>query len=209
MIDRRLIVVAAAGILIALVAIVRVATNKPQDYASQVAAAVVMRPAPNFEALDADNHLVRLGSWLGRHRIIVVFFDGDHGADNDPDLLRLRDRFAELQALDVKVVGVTAAIPQVNRAAMERAGGPFPFPLVSDVDPQSPEGTLRIHRHWGRLDTVNNKPLSGTFLIDRKGQVAYIGPIPKPFENADQILDVLRVGTAAAGGPGASTMGSE
>lgn len=191
MIDRRLVVVLAAGVLIAIVSIVRISTNKPHDYAAQVAAASVMRPAPNFEALDSDNHLVRLSAWLGRHRIIVVFFDGERGADQDPDLLRLRDRFAELKAHDVKVVGVTAAIPQVNRAAMERAGGPFPFPLVSDVDPQSAEGTLRIHRHWGRLDTVTNQPLSGTFFIDRKGQVAYVGPIPKPYDNVDQIMDEI------------------
>ena len=191
MIDRRFIAVLAAGVLIGFVSIARVMTNKPQDYATQVAAATVMRPAPGFEALDAENHLVRLGTWLGRHRIIVIFFDGDQGADNDVDLLRLRDRFAELQAHDVKVVGVTVAIPQVNRAAMERAGGLFPFPLVSDVDPQSPEGTLRIHRHWGRLDSVTEKPLPGAFLIDRKGQVAYVGPIPKPYDNVDQIIDLI------------------
>ena len=74
---------------------------------------------------------------------------------------------------------------------MERAGGAFPFPLVSDVDFQSPEGTLRIHRHWGRLDSVTETPLKGLFLIDRKGQVAYVGPIPKPYENIDQIFDLL------------------
>lgn len=189
--DWRLLLVIAAGILIAIVSITRVATDKPQSYESQVAAAVVMRPAPGFEALDADNHLVRLSAWLGRHRIIVIFFDGEQGADNDADVLRLRDRYAELKAHDVKVVGVTASIPQTNRAAMERAGGPFPFPLVSDVDPQSPEGTLRIHRHWGRLDAVADKPLSGSFLIDRKGQVAYVGPIPKPYDNVEQIIDLV------------------
>ena len=191
MIDRRFVVVLAAGALIAIVSVVRVAINKPQKYEEQVAAATIMRPAPGFEALDANNHLVRLGAWLGRHRIIVVFFDGEQGADNDSDLLRLRDRFSELQSQDVKVVGVTAAIPQVNRMAMERAGGEFPFPLVSDVDPQSPEGMLRIHRHWGRLDAVTEKPLSGAFLIDRKGQVAYVGPIPKPYDSIDQIFDSL------------------
>jgi peroxiredoxin len=189
--DRRFLAVLAIGALIAVVCVVRVAINQPQNYENQVAAATVMRPAPTFEALDAHNHLVRLGSWLGRHRIIVVFFDGERGADTDSDLLRLRDRYAELQTQDVKVVAVTASIPQVNRAAMERAGGDFPFPLVSDVDPQSPEGTLRIHRHWGRLDTVTEKPLAGSFLIDRKGQVAYVGPIPKPYENVEKILDSL------------------
>ncbi|WP_010586662.1 redoxin domain-containing protein [Schlesneria paludicola] len=189
--DRRLLLVVAAGILIGLVCVVRVLINKPLDYEQQVAAATVMRPAPPFEALDAENHLVRLASWLGRHRIIVLFFNGERGADQDSDLLRLRDRYAELQSQDVKVVGVTTALPQENRAAMERAGGAFPFPLVSDFDPQSPEGMLRIHRHWGRMDPSNEKPLSGAFLIDRKGQVAHLGSIPKPYDNVDQIFDLL------------------
>lgn len=189
--DRRLLVVVAAGILIGLVCVIRIATNKPLDYEQQVAAATVMRPAPPFEALDSENHLVRLASWLGRHRIIVLFFNGERGADQDADLLRLRDRYPELQAQDVKVVGVTTALPQENRAAMERAGGAFPFPLVSDFDPQSPEGMLRIHRHWGRMDPTNEKPLSGAFLVDRKGQVAHLGSIPKPYDNVDQIFDVL------------------
>ena len=189
--DRRFGFVLAMGAFIAGACVVRVAINRPQNYADQVAAAAVMRPAPGFEALDSGSRLVRLGAWLGRHRIIVVFFDGERGADLDPDLLRLRDRFAELQAADVKVVGVSASIPQVNRAAMERAGGDFPFPLVSDFDPQSPEGTLRIHRHWGRLDSVADKPLTGVFLIDRAGQVAYVGPIPKPYDNVDKVLEAI------------------
>ena len=190
--DRRLLAVVVAGILIAITASVRIAINRPQDYASQVVAATVMRPAPGFEALDAENHLVRLGAWLGRHGVIVVFFDGEQGADVNPDLLHLRDRMAELKSMDIKVVAVTAAIPQVNRAAMNRAGGIFPFPIVSDVDPQSSEGNLRIHRHWGRLDSVTNLPLGGVFFIDRKGQVAYVGPIPKPYDNVDQILNALK-----------------
>lgn len=192
MIDRRLIVVLILGVLVLVVSVARVATNQPQNYEAQVAAATVMRPAPTFEALDADNHLVRLATWLGRHRIIVIFFDGDLGADQDADLLRLRDRFAELQAMDVKVIGVTPAAPQFNRDAMNKAGGPFPFPLVSDIDPQSAEGFLRIHRHWGRLDPISEKPLTGAFLIDRAGMVAYVGPIPKPYDNVDQIFDVLK-----------------
>ena len=190
--DRRLIFVLALGVLIALVTIARIVTNQPQTYEEQVAAAVMMRPAPGFEALDSEGHLVRLSAWLGRHRIILVFFDGERGADQDADLLKLRDRFAELKDTDVKIVGVTLSIPQVNRAAMDRAGGTFPFPLVSDIDFQSPEGTMRIHRHWGRLDAIGEQPLKGVFLIDRKGQVAYVGPIPKPYDNVDQVIEILK-----------------
>ncbi len=190
--DRRLIFVLALGVLIAIVTIARIVTNQPQTYEEQVAAAVMMRPAPGFEALDSEGHLVRLSAWLGRHRIILVFFDGERGADQDADLLKLRDRFAELKETDVKIVGVTLSIPQINRAAMDRAGGTFPFPLVSDIDFQSPEGTMRIHRHWGRLDAIGEQPLKGVFLIDRKGQVAYVGPIPKPYDNVDQVIEILK-----------------
>ncbi|MBC8114583.1 MAG: redoxin domain-containing protein [Candidatus Saccharimonas sp.] len=192
--DRRVLIPIVAGIIIAVVSTWRVMTNKPQDYAAQVKAAVIMRPVSgfrgDFEALDSDNRLVRLGGFLGRHRVIVLFFDGEVGADKDTELLRLRNRFAELNAHDVKIIAVSAALPQENRAAMtaERAG-PFPFPLVSDFDPTSPEGALRIHRRWGRIDAQTGKPLTGAFAIDRKGQVLFAGDSPKPMENVDRAVE--------------------
>ena len=51
---------------------------------------------------------------------------------------------------------------------------------------------MRIHRHWGRLDAIGEQPLKGVFLIDRKGQVAYVGPIPKPYDNVDQVIEILK-----------------
>ena len=109
----------------------------------------------------------------------------------DPSLLRLKELSAELKSMDVKVVGVTTVIPQVNRAAIERAGG-FPFPLVSDIDPQSAEGLLRIHRHWGRFDPTREKPLEGIFLVNRSGQVPYVGQVPQPAENVEQVYELLK-----------------
>ena len=192
--DRRILIPIVAGIVITLVSTWRVMTNRPQDYAAQVAAAVIMRPVSSFrgdfEALDSDNRLVRLGGFLGRHRVIVLFFDGEVGADKDTELLRLRARFDELKAHDVKVLAVSTALPQENRAAMttERAG-PFPFPLVSDFDPTSLDGALRIHRQWGRLDAKTGTPLPGAFAIDRKGQVLFAGDSPKPMENVDRAVE--------------------
>ena len=52
--DRRFLIVIALGMLIAMVCVVRVSNNRPQTYEEQVAAAVVMRPAPGFEALDSS-----------------------------------------------------------------------------------------------------------------------------------------------------------
>jgi peroxiredoxin len=185
--DRRILIPIAAAILLAAVCAWRVFTNKPQDYADQVAKAVMMRPVAAFEVLDSDNHLVRLGTFLGRHQIILLFVDDALGVDKDPELLRLRERFAELQARQIKVIAISGAIPQQNRAAIEKAGG-FPFPLVSDFDPLSPEGTLRIHRQWGRLkETGETRP--GVFLVDRKGQVLSTPEGPKPWKTVDAAVE--------------------
>lgn len=185
--DRRVLILIIAGVVLVLLCFWRVATNKPQDYADQVAAAVFARPAPTFEALDSDNKLVRLATYLGRHQIIVLFFDTEKGADKDPELLRLRERFPELHAHNVKVIAVSGAIPQRNRAAMERAGS-FPFPLISDIDPLSPAGNLRIHKQWGRTGD-SGKLLTGVFLVDRKGQVVSTPEGPRPMRSVDEAID--------------------
>lgn len=184
----RVFIPITAGIVLAGVCAWRVATNRPQEYADQVAVAVMTRAAPGFELLDSDNHLIRLGTYLGRHQIIVIFFDGDAGADKDPELLRLRERYTELQSHNVKVIAVSSAIPQQNRAAMDRIGT-FPFPLVSDIDPISPDGSLRVHREWGRIGETG-KPRTGVFLIDRKGQIRSAPDGPQPLKNVDEAVDV-------------------
>jgi peroxiredoxin len=194
MLSRRFFFLILSGVMIIAVCRWRVTTNVAQDYESQVAATIAMRPVSSFhgdfEGLDADNRLVRLGGFLGRHQVIVLFFDGEAGADKDAELLRLRSRFAELVARDVKVIAISSALPQENRAAMsiERAG-PYPFPLLSDFDPISPAEALRIHRQWGRFDPVTNKPIPGAFVIDRKGQVLFAGPGPKPMKNIDHAVE--------------------
>lgn len=197
--DRRLLSVLVIGLLLAALCTWRIQTNQPLDYAAQVrleTTAVVSRSATNltFEGLDADNRMVRLSAFLGRHRVIVLFFDGEVGADMDTELLRLRDRYVELKANDVKVVAVTTALPQQNRAAMtpERAGE-FPFPLVSDFNPVSPEATHQIHRRWGRWDESTGAAKPGVFVIDRKGHVEFQGGFPKPFDNVDSaVQSVIR-----------------
>jgi len=197
MTDRRVLIPLVAGVVIAVLCAWRVMTNKPQDYAAQVrleATKVVTRSAADldFEGLDSDNRMVRLAAFLGRHRILVLFFDGELGADKDAELLRLRERFIELKAHDVKVIAVSTALPQQNRAAMlpERAGE-FPFPLVSDFNPVSPEEAQKIHRRWGRWDDSTGKAKPGVFVIDRKLQIEFMGGAPKPVASVDLAVESL------------------
>jgi len=154
--DRRLLIPVVAGLILAGVSVWRLQNNRTQSFDEQVAA------------------------FVGRHPILLIFFDGESGADRDPDLLTLRRRFDDLNARGVKVLAISAAIPQVNRAAIERTGA-FPFPLLSDFDPRDPAGTLLVHALYGRLNSAG-QPEPGVFLIDRKGQIEFrvAQPLPQP-----------------------------
>ncbi len=179
----RLAAVVIAGLLIVSLCGWRLQANAPQTYTAQLEAATVERPAPDFEALDAQNQMFRLQRYLGRHRVLVVFYDADLTVADDPAIASIRRAFPDLRARDIQVVGVSTALPQQNRAHFA-AGEEFPFPLVTDLD-------LSIHQRWGRFDEPAGKPLPGVFLIDRKGSVPCFGFNPRPVSDLETLLTEL------------------
>lgn len=177
---RVLVLPIAAAIIVGLVAFKL--SQPPQPRPSGMIDA--RRPAPKFMALDSNNQLLKFERYLGRHEILLIFFDGDAGADRDPVLLRVREQFPELKRRGVQVVAVSAAIPQYNRQAMERVGK-FPFPLLSDPE-------FFIHQLWGRYDDERLETRTGVFWIDRAGQVAWSGTAPRPEADLDRVLPPLK-----------------
>lgn len=173
---RVLVLPLAAAMIVGLVAF---KLSQPRQGRS-TAALQERRAAPKFLALDSDNKLLKFERYLGRQEVLLIFFDGEAGADRDPVLLRARQQFSELKRRGVQVVGISAAIPQYNRQAMER-GGKFPFPLLSDPE-------FLIHRLWGRYDDDRLETQTGVFWIDRAGQVAWSGKSPRPEADPDRVL---------------------
>jgi peroxiredoxin len=138
---------------------------------------------------------VRLGSYLGRHRILLVFFDGEKGAEKDSTLLHIRENYEAIKKTGTVVFGISTAIPQLNRVETRATGSdlseirprePFPFPLLTDLSP-----ACKVHRQWGRYDKTLKRPLQGTFLIDRVGLVACVGRTPKPLFSPQQKIDEI------------------
>jgi peroxiredoxin len=163
-----------------------------------LSAPVVRRPVPRplFELLDAKqpSELVRLQSFLGRHRIIVVFFDSRLGADRDPRLLRLYRDAGRIENVGIIVLAVSEALPSENRQAVKRArqsGLRIPFPLLSDPPSTSaaPGMGYLVHSAWGRYDEQARQPLPGIFLIDRAGTVNWNGNKPQPVGLDDRRLE--------------------
>ena len=138
---------------------------------------------------------VRLGSYIGRHRILVVFYDGEAGAEKNSTLLYIRENYQAIKKTGTVVFGISTAIPQLNRVDIRTTGSkqigihprkPFPFPLLTDLSP-----VCKVHHQWGRYDETLKRPLQGTFLIDRVGLVACVGRTPKPLFSPQQIIDEI------------------
>ena len=170
----------SAAVIVALV-VYKLSRSYP-DQSQELTTRTPMRPARPFEALDSNNQLVKFERYVGRHRMIVVFFDGDLGADKDPTLLRLRRDFDKIEATGAVVVAISGALPQQNRKSFKQ-NGPFPFPILSDPGP-----FYSIHKLWGRLDEATGQPLQGVFEVDRAGRVAWSDRGPQPANNLDELI---------------------
>jgi len=138
-------------------------------------------------------HYVNLRGFLGRHRIVLVFYDGEQGADANPVLRQLREVHKRLERKNVEVLGISTATPQENRPSPpgspyrtpNQPQEPFPFPLLSDLAPHP------VHKQWGRFDAGRNEPTSGVFFIDRAGYVRCDGENPMPLPHPTAFIDEL------------------
>lgn len=175
--QRRIWVLPISAAIIVALSTYKLTRTYPDRRQSSIQTELVV-PAPRFRALDPNNQLVKFERYLGRHRIILVFFNGDRGIDQDAFLLKLRDHFPTIEASGSIVVALSTALPQENRRIF-KAIGEFPFPVLSDP-------SFNTHRLWGRFDKSTNRPLTGAFFIDRAGNVQARNGLPAPLDDPEQ-----------------------
>ena len=188
--SRRILILPISAVVIVLVCFYGISRKK--DASSQRAALPVAKRSAQtllFELYDQNNQTVRLERYLGRHTILLVFFDQRLGADRDPVLILLREKLNRLKRENVIVLGVSTALPQDNRKRIEERQKEdpdfdLPFLLLTDLPP-----ACRVHRQWGRFDEAVGLPLPGLFHIDRAGNVDWAGRSPKPVSDVEAWLD--------------------
>ena len=178
---RRVFVLPAAAAIIAAMVWYKLSQEHPNGTVPS-AAPVPVAPAPDFEALDSDNSITRLKTWLGRHQLFVVFFSRDTGAAEDAVLQHLKEHSEALARADFRVLAISSALPQENRSAEF----PSSFSVLTD-----PEPACTIHRQWGCFDEEASRPTPGLFHIDRAGNVATVNGVPVPLERPNEQIDRL------------------
>lgn len=187
--DKRLLVVVFAGVLIAGACAWRVTrVDPPQPKAEDL---IFEQPAPTIPPLfNQESRMVRFESYLSRHDIFVVFYDGTDGVDKSEMMMFLKNRKAALDRKGAKVFGISGALPQqnigttqVNDEEGERINKreTFPFPLLTDLG-------FAVHQNWGRYVLEDNQPLPGVFFVNRAGNVDFQNNKPKPIENPREYI---------------------
>ena len=149
--------------------------------------------SPRFALYDQSSppQIVKFERYLGRTQLVVVFFDGETGADRDPWLTQLRDHHDRVKAAQVQVIGISTATPYANREA-ERRSQEFPFPLLSDISQDTP---APAHTLWGLLDPRDGSLHTGVFLVDRSGMVEVEGSSYKLEADPQAAIQAICKGT--------------
>lgn len=186
----RILVLPFAAVVIAGLVWLGERIQSVQQRTTQTERARPRRLAPRIQLYDQKSQLVKFERYLGRTRMVVVFFDGETGADHDPWLTQLRDQHETVKAAGVQVIGIGVATPYANRQAGERSQA-FPFPILSDIGKDNP---APAHTQWGRFDPTDGSFDTGVFLVDRSGMVETQGRSFKPVTDPDAVVKAVCAG---------------
>jgi peroxiredoxin len=174
---RILLVIPMSAIVIAGLVAYRIHRGEP--LLPVAPAAGTARPAPAFQLYDEESRLFRLDTYRGRHKLLIVFFDGTNGPDRSELLLELRRNFLPIHETKAKVFAVSDLRPSQLRPPTNERGErtardePFPFTMLSDIN------DFEVHRRYGAFDDATGRPREGVFVIDRTGLIRYVhlGPV--------------------------------
>jgi peroxiredoxin len=147
-------------------------------------------PPRSWELPDQDFRLVKFDRFLGRHPVVVLFFDGTKSIETDPLLVWLRDHAEAIYDAGWRIIAISAAKPAEVRSAATRAGVAWPFPVLTDMHLRDP-APVPVHHLWSRVDRTTGEPQPALFLVDRMGYVPYEHGRPLP--EANPMLSLERI----------------
>lgn len=160
------LVIPIAAVVISL--LVTYKLTRPPQPPIEIPNPAVLRIAPPLSLYDQRSRLVRINpAYIGRHKLLVIFYDGSHGPHGSELLQRAIRGFAAIHESRPVVLAVSAVQSAANRRALE-AEGPVPFILLSDIL------DYQAHRQWGVFDERTNTPREAVFVIDRTGWIRHV-----------------------------------
>ena len=122
--------------------------------------------APDFELPDVNRQPVRLSSFRGEKNVVVVFYPLAFTGTCQGELCAIRDTIEDFSSDDVQTLAISCDSTAV--AAKWAAEQGYTFPLLADFWPHG-----AVAKSYGVLDEDLGLALRGTFIVDKRGKVAY------------------------------------
>ena len=120
--------------------------------------------APNFKTLDATGKPVSLEQYIGKHGLVVVFYQGEFCSVCAAQLAGVQAKLSEFKEKGVRVIAVSA---DEKAGALKRKGeSGLTFPIVPD-----PQHKL-ISAFGATNHTRGNIAYPTVYFIDKTGKVA-------------------------------------
>jgi peroxiredoxin (alkyl hydroperoxide reductase subunit C) len=188
--DRRLLMVLLAAVTIGGLIAYKLTRTYPdvplaEDGAEGSYAPLIdtFDPQGHIYVYDHNSRAVRLSRYAGRHKLLVVFYQAPDGADHSPQVMGLREHYAELRRTGAEILAISPTQAPFNRKAIERVGK-FPFVLLSDPAHMQ-------FRQWGLYDTESQRALNGTFVVDRAGIIRFARRGGEPYDDYAELVKQL------------------
>jgi peroxiredoxin len=136
-------------------------------------------PPRGWELPDQDFRLVKFDRFLGRHPVVVLFFDGRRPPEEDSLLVWLRDHATAVYDAGWRIIAISTANPADIRKSAERTSIAWEFPVLTDMRLRDP-APHPVHHLWSRVDRQTGELQPGLFLVDRAGNIPYENGRPLP-----------------------------
>ncbi|WP_276975790.1 thioredoxin-dependent thiol peroxidase [Flavobacterium filum] len=140
--------------------------------------------APNFSGKDQDGNVHSLSDYKGK-KLVVFFYPKANTPGCTAEACDLRDNYAQFQAGNYALLGVSADNPKAQSNFKNKFD--FPFPLLADED----KAVIQAFGVWGPKKFMG-KEYDGihrtTFVIDENGIIEKVITDVKTKANAKQIL---------------------
>lgn len=154
------------------------------------AVSAMVRGAPAYTLYDQHSRIVRLNSFRGRHKMLIVFVktpgskaSSQAGVHPEPDgkspavelqesdlLQTIRRDYAAILQTGAILHVISDTTPWNNRQK-EGRDDHFPFTILSDLDGD-------VHRQWNAYDSRTDQLLEAVCVVDRRGFIVrtFLGP---------------------------------
>ncbi len=146
------------------------------------------QPVPDFTAEATGGHTLRLADLRG-HKVVIYFYPRDNTPGCTTEGQAFRDHYAEFQAANTIILGVSRDSLESHEKFKAKHG--FPFELISDPE----EKLCRL------FDVIKEKNMYGrkvmgiersTFLIDSEGVLRRQWRKVKVKGHVEEVLEACR-----------------